>query len=40
MAADGALTLTSDPVPPLPAELAAWIEEEGAELPVSGRLLE
>jgi succinate dehydrogenase / fumarate reductase, flavoprotein subunit len=40
MAADGALTLTSDPVPPLPAELAAWTEKEGAELPVSGRLLE
>jgi succinate dehydrogenase / fumarate reductase, flavoprotein subunit len=39
MAADGALTLTSDPVPPLPAELAAWTEE-GAELSVSGRLLE
>src|SRR5262245_53232066 len=41
MAADGALTLTSDPMPPLPAELAGWIEEDAElELPVSGRLLE
>jgi succinate dehydrogenase / fumarate reductase flavoprotein subunit len=39
--ADGTLDLTSDPVPPLPAELAAWAQEDAdQELPVTGRLLE
>jgi succinate dehydrogenase / fumarate reductase, flavoprotein subunit len=39
LAADQTLTLSSDPVPPIPAELAGWAEE-ATEQPVSGRLLE
>jgi hypothetical protein len=37
--ADGRLTTTTDPVPPVPSELAPWAEP-GEDLSAIGRLLE